>query len=106
MSSHKPSPKPSRQPEVAIPSVPEAKTLFNTDEYEPNNKDKKKKGWFGWGNKKEAVKKESNLSCLCGAHLIYLDVKQAYKGKKVYCDICSKVCKESIFHCPAGDICC
>jgi len=35
---------------------------------------------------------------------MYLDVKQAYKGKKVYCDICSKVCKQSIFHCPSGDI--
>merc|ERR1711997_709751 len=39
-----------------------------------------------------------------GATLMYLDVKQAYKGKKVYCDICSQVCKQCIFHCPAGDI--
>lgn len=80
--------------------------MFKPDDgyYEQKTKDKDKKGWFGWGKKKEAVKKESNLSCLCGATLIYLDVKQAYKGKKVYCDICSKVCKDFIFHCPAGDI--
>eukprot|EP00486_Rosalina_sp_Unknown_P000267 CAMPEP_0201568548 /NCGR_PEP_ID=MMETSP0190_2-20130828/9677_1 /ASSEMBLY_ACC=CAM_ASM_000263 /TAXON_ID=37353 /ORGANISM="Rosalina sp." /LENGTH=635 /DNA_ID=CAMNT_0047989785 /DNA_START=151 /DNA_END=2058 /DNA_ORIENTATION=+ len=84
-----------------------ATSLFapDTDAATESKSNKEKKGgWFGFGKKKEAVKKESNLSCLCGAHLIYLDVKQAYKGKKVYCDICSKVCKESIFHCPAGDI--
>lgn len=79
--------------------------MFNVDdEDEIKNKEKEKKGWFGWGKKKETIKKESNLKCLCGATLMYLDVKQAYKGKKVYCDICSQVCKQSIFHCPAGDI--
>jgi len=72
---------------------------------ENKEKDKETKGWFGgWGKKKQETKKESNLKCLCGATLIYLDVKQAYKGKKVYCDICSKVCKQCIFHCPSGDI--
>merc|ERR1712154_230663 len=72
---------------------------------ENKEKDKETKGWFGgWGKKKQETKKESNLKCLCGATLIYLDVKQAYKGKKVYCDICSQVCKQCIFHCPAGDI--
>lgn len=87
------------------PRFKEPTSLFDVDD-EPESKDngKDKKGWFGWGKKKEAVKKESNLKCLCGATLMYLDVKQAYKGKKVYCDICSQVCKQCIFHCPAGDI--
>merc|ERR1719242_2021797 len=87
------------------PRFKEPTSLFNVeDEEESKDKDKDKKGWFGWGKKKEAVKKESNLKCLCGATLMYLDVKQAYKGKKVYCDICNQVCKQCIFHCPAGDI--
>jgi len=87
------------------PRFEEPTSLFQDGDDEQNrDKGKEKKGWFGWGKKKGDVKKESTLKCLCGATLIYLDVKQAYKGKKVYCDICSKVCKQSIFHCPSGDI--
>jgi len=87
------------------PRFEEPTSLFaDEDSEQSKEKDKEKKGWFGWGKKKEDVKKESTLKCLCGATLIYLDVKRAYKGKKVYCDICSKVCKQSIFHCPSGDI--
>merc|ERR1719361_3066884 len=87
------------------PRFEEPTSLFQDgDDDQSTDKGKEKKGWFGWGKKKGDVKKESTLKCLCGATLIYLDVKQAYKGKKVYCDICSKVCKQSIFHCPSGDI--
>merc|ERR1719295_2277916 len=86
------------------PRFKEPTSLFNEDSEARGASKETKKGWFGWGKKKEAVKKESNLKCLCGATLMYLDVKQAYKGKKVYCDICSQVCKQCIFHCPAGDI--
>merc|ERR1712228_764896 len=114
----RPEPKPQPQP-VAIkkaspkpvvdayrgPRFEEPTSLFQDgDDDQSKDKSKEKKGWFGWGKKKGDVKKESTLKCLCGATLIYLDVKQAYKGKKVYCDICSKVCKQSIFHCPSGDI--
>ena len=59
---------------------------------------------FGWKcnpQKKKTVK--TNLTCICDSTLMYLDVKQAYKGKKVYCDFCSHVCKQYIFHCPVGD---
>merc|ERR1712232_381717 len=87
------------------PRFEEPTSLFQDGDDDQNkDKGKEKKGWFGWGKKKGDVKKESTLKCLCGATLMYLDVKQAYKGKKVYCDICSKVCKQSIFHCPSGDI--
>merc|ERR1719295_793809 len=86
------------------PRFKEPTSLFNEDSEARGASKETKKGWFGWGKKKEATKKESNLKCLCGATLMYLDVKQAYRGKKVYCDICSSVCKQCTFPCPAGDI--
>ena len=60
-----------------------AQTLFSQDSVRAaaTRPDKEKKTWFGWGKRKEPVKKESNLTCLCGAHLVYLDVKHAYNGK-------------------------
>merc|ERR1719245_17656 len=113
--SPQPQPKPKPKPKIKEyteyeqrrgPRFEEPTSLFNVDDEDyDEKKEKEKKGWgWGWGKKKESTKKESNLKCLCGATLIYLDVKQAYKGKKVYCDICSKVCKQCIFHCPSGDI--
>ena len=43
------------------------------------------------------------LNCLCGQELVLMEVQKAYRGKKVYCDICRKQCKEIVFHCPKGD---
>eukprot|EP01083_Nonionella_stella_P085434 236927_1 len=99
-----PQPQPRAEPVRSGPSFNEATSLFpSAGDVKEENKDTKG-GWFGWGKKKAPTKKESNLKCLCGATLMYLDVKEAYKGKKVYCDICSTVCKQCIFHCPSGDI--
>ena len=51
----------------------------------------------------DIVEPESDiLSCLCGKELVFIQTTQAYKGKKVYCDICSKRCKGWIYHCPKG----
>ena len=41
---------------------PGAKSLFSEDA----NIIESKGGWFAWNKKKEVVKKESNLKCLCG----------------------------------------
>jgi len=47
-------------------------------------------------------KLEKHVICVCGEMLVGVPSREAYNGKAVYCNVCSKQCssEETIYHCP------